>query len=69
MTAREQVYEMYQFMKNNIEGMENCDIVSSASEIGIRESRRIVGHYVITKEDVTGAIKHDDQHRARYIRN
>ena len=61
MTAREQVYEMYQFMKNNIEGMENCDIVSSASEIGIRESRRIVGHYVITKEDVTGAVKHDDR--------
>ena len=61
MIAREQVYEMYQFMKNNIEGMENCDIVSSASEIGIRESRRIVGHYVITKEDVTGAVKHDDR--------
>lgn len=61
MMAREQVYEMYTFLKNNVEGMENCDIISSASEIGIRESRRIVGHYVITKEDVTGAVKHDDR--------
>lgn len=61
MIAREQVYEMYRFMKDNIEGMENCDIVSSASEIGIRESRRIVGHYILTKEDVTGAVKHDDR--------
>ena len=61
MTAREQMYEMFLFLKKNIPGCENCDIVESASEIGIRESRRIVGLYRITEEDVTKAHKHDDR--------
>ncbi|MBQ8510377.1 MAG: FAD-dependent oxidoreductase [Clostridia bacterium] len=61
MVAREQMYEMYRFMKENIPGMENCDMLYSANEIGIRESRRIVGHYTISKEDVIHAVKHDDR--------
>lgn len=61
MEAREQVYEMYRFMKDNIPGMEDCDIVMSANEIGIRESRRIVGHYTITEQDLVNTVKHDDR--------
>ncbi|MCI8387610.1 MAG: FAD-dependent oxidoreductase [Clostridiales bacterium] len=61
MTAREQVFEMHKFLKENIEGMENCEVVAIAPEIGIRESRRIVGHYTITEDDVLNAAKHDDR--------
>lgn len=61
MTAREQVYEMYKFMKENIAGLENCALIMSAPEIGIRESRRIVGRYEITREDLLGTKKFDDR--------
>ena len=60
MQAREQVYELYTFMKENISGFENCQLLMSAPQIGIRESRRIVGEYTITEEDLIGARKFED---------
>ncbi|MDD4773080.1 MAG: FAD-dependent oxidoreductase [Eubacteriales bacterium] len=59
--GREQVYEMYKFMKENIEGLEDCCLIMSAPETGIRESRRIVGRYEITREDLIGTRKFDDR--------
>lgn len=59
--AREQVYEMFCFMRENVEGMENCQLIMSAPELGIRESRRIVGEYEITEEDIVGTKKFDDR--------
>ena len=61
MVAREQMFEMLDFLKKNVDGFEDADIVMSANEIGIRESRRIVGHYTITEQDVVTAAKHDDR--------
>jgi len=58
--AREQMYELYQFMKNNIPGFENSKLLMSAPQIGVRESRRIVGEYVITEEDLLNTIKFED---------
>jgi hypothetical protein len=60
MLLREQMLEMYRFMKNNVPGMEHCELLSSAFEAGIRESRRIVGLYRITAEDLLSAHKFDD---------
>ncbi len=59
--GREQVYEMYNFMRNNIAGMENCSLIMSAPETGIRESRRIVGHYEMTQDDILSAKKFCDR--------
>lgn len=59
--AREQVYEMYKFMKENIDGLEDCALIMSAPEIGIRESRRVIGHYEITREDLIGTKKFEDR--------
>lgn len=50
--AREQVFELYEFLKQNIDGFQNADILSTASEIGVRESRKFVGEYVLTEEDL-----------------
>ena len=61
MTPREQMLEMVNFMKKNIPGMENAELCDSAAEIGIRESRRIVGLYTITEDDIIGVKKHDDR--------
>ena len=58
--GREQVYELYRFMKQNVEGFENCRLLMSAPQMGIRESRRITGEYTITKEDILSARKFED---------
>lgn len=60
MVAREQVYELYLFMKENVPGFEKCTLLMSAPELGIRESRRIVGMYTITQEDLLSATKFED---------
>ncbi|MFW6308568.1 MAG: FAD-dependent oxidoreductase [bacterium] len=58
--VREQVWEMYQFLKNKVSGFENSYIQNTAPQIGIRESRRIIGEYILTKEDVVSGCKFDD---------
>ena len=60
MLLREQMLEMYLFMRENVPGMEHCELISSAVEAGIRESRRIVGLSQLTTEDVTGVRKLED---------
>ncbi len=60
MEAREQVFELYRFFKDNIPGFENCQLLMSAPQTGIRESRRIVGDYVLTTDDLLNAVKFED---------
>ena len=50
--AREQMFEMYNFLKENIPGFEKSEILISAPEIGVRESRMIDGEYLLTQEDL-----------------
>ncbi len=58
--AREQVYELYHFMKDNIEGFENCTLLASAPQTGVRESRMVDGAYTLTEEDLCGCRKFED---------
>jgi len=58
--AREQVYEIYEFMKKHANGLENSFLMSTAAEIGVRESRMIVGDYVLTEVDCRAFTKFDD---------
>lgn len=58
--AREQVMELYLFMKNNIKGFENSRLVMSGSEIGVRESRMIDGEYILTGEDLKSCTQFED---------
>lgn len=60
MEAREQMLELFYFLKNNIEGFENSQILMSGSQIGVRESRRIIGLYKLTAEDLMNCIKFED---------
>ena len=50
--AREQMFELYTFLKENCAGFENAVLLSSAPAIGARESRMIDGRYVLTVEDL-----------------
>jgi hypothetical protein len=58
--ARQQVYEVYDFMKQHADGLENSYLMMTALEIGVRESRMIVGDYVLTEADCRAFTKFDD---------
>lgn len=58
--ARNQVREIYEFMKEHAAGLENSFLMMTASEIGVRESRKIVGDYILTEEDCKTCVKFDD---------
>lgn len=51
--AREQVLELFLFLKRNFECFRESQLVMTAPEIGIRESRMIEGEYLLTGSDLT----------------
>ena len=56
----EQVENAFRFIKNNIPGCQDCVLDGIAPRLGIRESRRIMGEYYLTGEEVSEGIKRDD---------
>ena len=58
--AREQVLEMFAFLKNNFSAFKNSHLLSTAMQIGVRESRMICGEYVLTEQDLKNCTKFDD---------
>ena len=57
---RTQIDMVMDFLKKNVPGYENIKVKESSSSIGIRETRRIVGEYVLTGEDVISGRSFDD---------
>ncbi len=60
MEAREQVFEMLAFLKENIDGFANARVLSTALHIGIRESRKVKGEYTLTVEDLKSLARFGD---------
>jgi hypothetical protein len=60
MMAREQMIEMYEFLRDNVPGFERSQLLYSAGEIGARESRMIDGEYLLTEEDLKNCVKFQD---------
>jgi len=50
--AREQIFALMTFMQKSVPGFEKAHILSAGSRVGVRESRRIMGEYILTAEDV-----------------
>ncbi len=50
--GRRQAFKLLKLLKENVSGFENAYILSTAPHVGIRESRRIMGEYVLTEQDV-----------------
>jgi hypothetical protein len=62
-----QIIEGVRFLRKYLPGFEDCYVVSSPFQVGIRETRRIQGSYVLTKEDCrTGADFPDQVARGAY---
>lgn len=76
-TGREQARIIVAFLRKYVKGCENCELAQSADQLGVRESRRIVGEYVLTDEDVKNSVRfpdsvfccanHMDIHRKGYV--
>ena len=50
--GRKQAFELMQFFRKYCAGFANADLVSTGVQIGVRESRRVMGDYVLTAEDL-----------------
>lgn len=60
MEGRRQVMEFFRFLKECVPGFEKGELVWISPFIGIRESRRIIGQYVLSEADVVSGRKHED---------
>ncbi len=58
--GRRQAGFIHRFLKNYLPGFENSYILDTASLMGVRESRRIKGDYILTKKDVLGQARFKD---------
>lgn len=58
--ARRQVRQMVRFLRAEVPGFADAWLQEMAPQIGIRESRRVIGDYVLTVDDVLEARKFDD---------
>jgi hypothetical protein len=59
-TAREQVFEILAFLRRHVPGMQRIRLMDTGAHIGLRESRRIVGEYILTGEDCVNARQFPD---------
>ncbi len=55
MLCRKQIDRIVRFLREYVPGFENCFLISSASQIGVRETRHFQGEYTLTEEDVLAA--------------
>lgn len=58
--GRRQVQELVTFLKKEIPGFEDSYLQTTAPQIGVRESRRVMGEHVLTAEELLAACKFDD---------
>lgn len=58
--SRRQMRQIETFLRRYVPGFEEAYLLQSGSQIGVRETRRIMGEYELTADDVLTARRHDD---------
>lgn len=58
--GRRQVLMLESFFQDNIPGFEHAAISEVGTQIGVRETRRIIGHYILNGLDVLDGRRFDD---------
>ena len=53
--CRKQMDRIVEFLRKFVPGFEECYLISSASLIGVRETRHFEGEYVLGQEDIVSA--------------
>ncbi|HSK92633.1 MAG TPA: FAD-dependent oxidoreductase, partial [Candidatus Angelobacter sp.] len=59
--GRRQVREYARFLRDRVPGFEASVVVATSPAIGVRESRRVHGTYVLTRDDVLSGRRCDDE--------
>ncbi len=59
--GRRQVQEYHRFLRDLVPGFARSVIVATSPAIGVRESRRVHGDYRLTREDVLGGRRFEDE--------
>jgi len=57
---RADTLKIVDFCKQHMPGAENCYLMSTPAQIGVRETRQITGHYVLSGRECLEAVKFDD---------
>lgn len=60
MLGRRQVSEFLEFMRENSKAFKDARLVSIANTIGVRESRKLKGEYILTGDDLISCRKFED---------
>ena len=50
--GRRQIVDFFQFLRESTPGFENAYILEIAPQVGVRETRRVIGEYQLTEADV-----------------
>ncbi len=58
--SRRQMREIAAFLRRYVPGFEKAYVAQSGVHTGVRETRRVLGRYTLTVDDVLGARKFDD---------
>lgn len=56
-----QIVEGVRFLRKYVPGFEKCYVVSAPFQVGVRETRHVVGDYVLTRDDVFSGRDFADQ--------
>ena len=57
---RAQIPWVIDYLRNNVPGFENCRLIRSSVTLGIRESRRIIGDYILNEDDLRAGQRFPD---------
>ncbi|MDD6735930.1 MAG: FAD-dependent oxidoreductase [Clostridiales bacterium] len=60
MLARKQVMEMMDFLKENSKAFSDATLISVASHIGVRESRKLKGVHILTADELFNFVDFED---------
>lgn len=58
--GRDQVAALVEFFRADLPGFEHCELLDTAATIGVRETRRVVGKYTLTLDDLRTGRPFDD---------
>lgn len=60
MEGRKQLIEAFEYLTTYDEDFKDLELITSASVLGVRESRRIIGEYTLTENDILTGARFDD---------
>lgn len=59
-TGRKDTQSIADYFKSSVDGLEDSWLVQTSTQIGVRETRRMVGAYTLTGDDVRAATQFED---------